>query len=97
MQSSLYIETLFARHPILKEAVLLSGLNIEDEIMQCLNSAFGLAVASKLLYSFEVTYHNTQYQKGAIVVVSTQKYPQIECLKIQLLLSDGNIVYATGV
>lgn len=97
MQSSLYIDTLFARHPILKEAVSLSGLNVEDEIMQCLNSSFGPLVASKLLYSSEVTYHNTLYQKGAIVVVSTQKYPQIECLKLHLLLSDGKIAYAIGV
>lgn len=97
LQSALHIEDMFARHPIMKEASPLSRLDVDKEIIECLKSSFGTSVASKLLFSSEITYHNTVYKKGVIVVISGRKHLDIECLKIELLVSDGTLAYALGV
>lgn len=96
MQSALQVDSMFDQHPTTNEAIPFSGLSVEDDIRHCLLSSFGLPVASKLLYSHEMTFHNTLYQKGSVVVVSTEQHPVIECLKIDLLISDGKLAYAIG-
>jgi len=84
LQSSLHIDDMFARHPIMEDASPLNGLDVDKEIIECLKFSFGSSVASKLLYSSEMEYHNTTYKKGNVAVISGRKNLDIECLKIDV-------------
>ncbi|KAK3929422.1 Zinc finger protein GLI1 [Frankliniella fusca] len=96
MQSAFSINNMFELNPVMADTFTYPSLKLDDAGVRCLLSSFGADIVPKLSYSFEVTFHNTSYKAGKVVVIDTASRSKIKCLKMDLFVSDGVTAYALG-
>lgn len=95
-QSSLKVDEIFPSCPNVESPISYDMLDVSEEVTTCLLSSFGQDYVKTLLFAKELTYHNTHYKAGYVLVISTSNYPEISCCQISLLVSDGKFAYAVG-
>ena len=95
MQACLRLGQLFELIPVVVDAKALHELN--EDVMNCVEATFGKDTAASLLYSSKLTFHITEYEKGKVIVTSAAAYPHIDCVKINIVMSDGKMGFAEGV